>query len=92
MTSAKYLGITVQQEISWDNHIDDITAKASRTLGFLRRNLTISSIELREKAHLVFVRPLLDRYASDVWDPYTKRNIDKIEAIQRRAARFVLNR
>ena len=71
--------------------IDDITAKASRTLGFLRRNLKISSIELREKAYLVFVRPLLE-YASSVWDPHTKRNIDKIEAIQRRAAHFVLNR
>ena len=90
VTSAKYLGITVQQEINWDNHTDDITAKASRTLGFLRQNLKISSIELREKVYLVFVRPLLE-YASSVWDPYTKRNIDKIEAIQRRAARFVLN-
>ena len=47
----------------------------------------ISSIELREKAYLVFGDP----YLSSVWDPYTKRNIDKIEAIQRRAARFVLN-
>ena len=51
----------------------------------------ISSIDLREKAYLVFVRPLLE-YASSVWDPYTKRNINKIEAIQRRAARFVPNR
>ena len=46
----------------------------------------------REKAYLVFVRPLL-KYTSSVWDPYyTKRNIKKIEAIQRRAACFILNR
>ena len=50
--SAKYLGITVQKEITWDNHIDTITAKANRTLRFLRRSLKISSIELREKAYL----------------------------------------
>ena len=27
-----------------------------------------------------------------VWDPYPQKNIAKIEAVQRRAARFVLNR
>ena len=27
-----------------------------------------------------------------VWDPYSQKNIAKIEAVQRRAARFVLNR
>ena len=26
-----------------------------------------------------------------MWNPYTKRNIDKIEMVQRRAARFVYN-
>ena len=39
----------------------------------------------------VFVRPLLE-HAASVWDPYSQKNIAKIEAVQRRAARFVLNR
>ena len=30
-------------------------------------------------------------YASTCWNAYTKRNIDKLEAVQRRATRFVLN-
>ena len=30
--------------------------------------------------------------AAIVWDPYTKTNIDKVEMVQRRAARFALNR
>ena len=38
----------------------------------------------------MIVRPHLE-YASTCWNPYTKRNIDKIEAVQRMAARFVLN-
>ena len=36
------------------------------------------------------VRPHLE-YASTCWKPCTKRNIDKLEAVQRRAARFVLS-
>ena len=30
-------------------------------------------------------------YASVVWSPYTKDNMNKIEKVQRRAARWVLN-
>ena len=43
VSSAKYLGITIQQDMNWDNHINNMANKASRALGFLRRNLTISS-------------------------------------------------
>ena len=37
------------------------------------------------------VRPILD-YASSIWDPHTIASINKIEAVQRRAARWVVNR
>ena len=36
------------------------------------------------------IRQILE-YASTVWSPYTKKNILMIEAVQRRAARFVTN-
>ena len=36
------------------------------------------------------VRPVLE-YASSVWNPHTLNNINKIEVVQRRAARFCLN-
>ena len=43
VSNAKYLGITIQQDMDWDNHINNVASKTSRTLGFLRRNLKISS-------------------------------------------------
>ena len=36
-------------------------------------------------------RPLLE-YATSVWDPYEVKHKEAIEKVQRRAARFVLNR
>ena len=91
VSSAKYLGVTINNTVSWDDHTSNTGSKANRVLGFLRRNLKISASNIKEKSYKVFVRPLLE-YAASVWDPCSQKNIAKIEAVQRRAARFVLNR
>ena len=36
------------------------------------------------------IRPILE-YASAIWSPYTQRNIDLVEAVQRRSLRFIFN-
>ena len=77
--------------MDWDDHITRICSKANSALGFLRQNLKISSPSLKEKAYKAFVRPILE-YAAAVWDPYEQQHKDQIEKVQRRAARFVLNR
>ena len=64
--------------MDWDNHINNVANKASRTLGFLWHNLKISSSAIKDRAYKAFVtvRPILE-YASSVWDPYTQKNTDK---------------
>ena len=87
---AKYLGVTLTSDLKWNKHIDNITSKANKTLGFIKRNIRISSPKIKTQAYNSLVRPLLE-YASPVWDPHTKQNIDQIEKVQRRAARYVSN-
>ena len=91
VTSAKYLGVTITEDLRWDSHINDICAKANRTLGFLRRNINIGSVAIKQQAYFTLVRPLVE-YASTVWDPHIQRNTKKLEMVQRRAARYVTNR
>ena len=71
-----------------DQHINNITAKPNKALGFLRSNLKIPSSRIKEQAYQTLVCPLVE-YASTVWNPYTKTEINKIEAVQRRAARYI---
>ena len=91
LVKSKYLGVTTASDLRWNKHIDIITSKANRTLGFLKRNLKINSTALKSTAYKTLIRPSLE-YACTVWDPYTQRNIYKLEMVQRRAARFVLGR
>ena len=40
--SAKYLGITITENLDWGQHITDVSSKPTKTLGFLRRNLAFA--------------------------------------------------
>ena len=84
----KYLEVTISDDLRWNCHIADITGRADKLLGLLRRNLSTCDRRVKEAACLGLVRPLLE-YASQAWDPYTDNLSNEIEKIQRRAARFV---
>ena len=86
----KYLGVTFSSDLSWTSHINNIPAKVNRTIGFLRRNIHACTKEVKAAAYTTLVRPSI-KYSSSVWDPYTRNSIHQLEAIQRRAARFVFN-
>ena len=68
--SIKYLGVhvTVTSDLRWNTHVSNVSTKANRTLGFLRRNLYSCPQEVKEAAYKGLVRPFLD-YGSSVLDP-----------------------
>ena len=88
--SDRYLGVILDNKLSFNSHIDTICRKATNLLNLCRRNLHMCPPEIKEQAYKSIIRPNLD-YASPAWAPHTLTNINKIEAVQRRAARFVLN-
>ena len=90
VTDCPYLGVNLSHDLSWKNHINQITKKASSTVGFLRRNLRNCPQDCKKLAYCSLVRSKLE-YAATVWDPFTKNEIDKLERVQRQAARFIKN-
>ncbi|XP_071123809.1 uncharacterized protein [Mytilus edulis] len=91
VSSAKYLGITLQANLKWSKHTDNIIAIGNKSLGLLKRNLKTSCQNIKTQAYLALVRPKLE-YSCSVWDPHTVEQTSKIEMVQRRAARYVCNR
>ena len=88
--SHPYLGVNITNNLSWSTHISNITSSANRSLGFIKRYLYSCSKPIKQTAYMALVRPLLE-YSNSVWDPYQKELINKIENIQKKAARFTTN-
>ena len=80
----------ISDNLSFNNHIQKICAKDSRSLGFIKHNIRTKSPAICEMAYKTLVRPLVE-YSSSVWSPYTQNNIHKIEMVQGRVARWTLD-
>ena len=83
-----YLGILLSEDMKWHKHISNVTKKASSTLGFLRRNLRTCPIDCRQTAYISLLRPIME-YGATVWNPYLKKDINRLERVQHQAARFI---
>jgi hypothetical protein len=83
----KHLGLNISQDLTWRNHIEDISDKANRRLGILRRlKYKLDRLSL-ERIYLGFIRPILE-YGDIVWDT-PGEILDSLEKIQLNAARVI---
>ena len=86
------LGLLTNHHLSWNSHVDAITNKANRILGLPRRTCRgWKDTETLKVLYCTLVRSQVE-YGSVVWSPYTVRNIDKLEHIQRRGTKFILRK
>ena len=53
VNSATYLGVQLTSDLTWSQHINKIAAKANRQLGFLKWNLPVQNIKLKEMVRLM---------------------------------------
>ena len=49
--AAKYLGVTISKDLSWTNHINNISSKASNSLRFIKTNIKTSNKKVKETAY-----------------------------------------
>lgn len=91
VVSAKYLGVLFSNDMSSSPHIQSVIHKAHQRLGFVRRNLRGAPYRYRDTAYQTLVRSQLE-YAAVVLDPIQKGEKDKLEQVQRKAARWARGR
>jgi hypothetical protein len=61
---AKYLGLTLSGNLTWNTHIGNVSTEANKLLGFLRRNLKIRNESTKENAYKAIVRLNREYYST----------------------------
>ena len=84
--SHTYLGIGINNKLSWAEHISNTASKANMVLGLLCRNLYCCSPFVKETAYKSLDRLKLE-YCSSILDPYHQEHKNKLESVQCRATR-----
>jgi len=84
------LGITVDSNLRYKLHINNIVTKAHQRACLIMRCFKSRDPTLLFKAFCVYVRPLVE-YCVPVWSPSYSTDINKIEAVQRRFTKRLFN-
>ena len=79
---AKDLGIFISYDLKWEHHVNHISKVSSSVSYQIRKSFKSRNIWTLIKLYTTYVRPKLE-YNSPVWSPYLKKDILKLEAIQR---------
>ena len=89
--SHKDLGVIISDNLNCNTHHDAILGKAYRTLGLVRRTFC-STIPILAKVKLYtsLIRSQV-LYCSPVWRPHLIKDIKKLEQLQHRATKYILN-
>ena len=88
VTSARDLGITMTNTISWNTHCNNLALKANQKANALFRTFRCKNKSFLLQMYKTFVRPKLE-YATPVWSPHHKGDIAIIESVQRNFTRRI---
>ena len=88
--SFKYLGVTIQQNLTWSEHIDNISKKFNQHLGLIRRIKFLLPKQARLTLYNSLVLPLLD-YSDIVWGDKNSILMNNLQVLQHNAARLILD-
>jgi len=84
-----HLGVTLDDQLKWQEHIQKLRGKCFAGLAGLKRVCSDLPLDVRKKLYCALIKPHTD-YCSVVWDQLTVEREKKVEAIQNAGLRFIL--
>ena len=82
------LGVYIDEELKFHDHVSNAVAKASRLLGLIRATFTFLDNVTMPRLFTTMVRPHLE-YGNVIWHPRIRRDSFEIEKVQRRATKLI---
>ena len=90
VSNEKVLGVQIDNNLSWGEHVRKVTKKMSTNIWLLSKVKNYLSNEHRVMFYKSYIQPHLD-YANIVWSSMSKTNLMQIERLQKRACRIILD-
>ena len=88
VTSTKTLGLILDENLTWKNHIEVISKKVSSGIGALKRVRGLMDRETAIKVYKGFIEPYFS-YCAPVWYGIGVTLSDRLQKLQNRAARVI---
>ena len=85
---SKALGLNIDENLYWKEHIHEISKKDASSIGALKRVRPFISMHTAIKIYKGLIKPHFD-YCSVVWDGLSQQLSEKLQKLQNRAARAI---
>lgn len=83
----KYLGVMINENLTWSDHVDLICSKVSKCLGMIKRIKHLLPNKSREIIFYTIVLPIFD-YAYIVWgDRFNCTLMNRLQIFQNKAVK-----
>ena len=90
ITEVKYLGVTVDECLSWKSQVSNVCKNVAPKLALLRRLRSKLPVTVLENIYKIYIQPILE-YCCTVWGYSSVENSTKIQHLQNWAARIISN-
>ena len=88
--NTKFLGVTIDENLSWKNHIDGITKTISRNIGMINKLKFFIPERILRTLYCTLVLPYIN-YGILIWGKACKTYLEKIHKLQKWAVRIISN-
>ena len=88
--SAKVLGVEIDENLNWEKHIEYIASKVSSGIGALKKLKEFVDRDTLVLVYNALIQPHFD-YCCEVWDELGKGLGERLQKLQNRVARVIMN-
>jgi len=90
VNSHRVLGIIIDQQLSWKQHIDKTCKALSKNLFLLSRIKPLADMQARKIFYHAHIQPYLD-YGSSLWDGASESSLKRLNSLHRRAIKLIVD-
>ena len=87
VTSISFLGVIIDEKLSWKNHVNYIHGKISSSIGMMYKLRTVLPKKTLFMLYNALVLPYLD-YCNLIWSAAIESDLNRLAILQKKAIRL----